>query len=434
MRTRDQLAPVGRRTSGRSRSSSPRRPSRPRVNVRRRPRVVDRERRARRRLAGGSGSGSLHGSVVGWGWLTPRAELHWMVADGLPDPTSPGSATRSSPGTPSGARGDVATTPRRRDATVRPSPRRLGRRRLAARPRYLTDRGWTPADDVLTQYHQPLDLRPRPAARAGGLPASGPLRGPEDIPARVEVHRAAFAPSRMTVEKYEIAGPPGPLRVRARRRRRGARRLVRRVRDGLAGPGRPGRRVRARRRPSGPPAPRTRPGRRCATGFGCMRAAGMRDAIVFSLRTNAASEALYRAAGLHEPALHRPLHEAARRASTPAPPTIGAMTSEPRGDPHRARLDGRDGGPGRRAVRRLDPAGRPELPDLRPAVPAAVHPGPRAGQAGRGRDERRARPARAGRRRRRSRRRPPRWPTARTTTSSRSTSTRPAPAPRRTRT
>ena len=30
------------------------------------------------------------------------------------------------------------------------------------------------------------------------------MAGDDDIPARVEVHRAAFAPSRMTVEKYAI--------------------------------------------------------------------------------------------------------------------------------------------------------------------------------------------------------------------------------------
>ena len=30
------------------------------------------------------------------------------------------------------------------------------------------------------------------------------MRGPQDIERRVAVHRAAFAPSRMTVEKYEL--------------------------------------------------------------------------------------------------------------------------------------------------------------------------------------------------------------------------------------
>ena len=56
-------------------------------------------------------------------------------------------------------------------------------------------------------------------------------------------------------------------------------------------------------------------------------------------------------------------------------------------------------GPGRRAVRRLDPAGRPQLPDLRPADAAALPARAGADQARRGRDERRARPARPRRRR-----------------------------------
>ncbi len=40
-------------------------------------------------------------------------------------------------------------------------------------------------------------------------------------------------------------------------------------------------------------------------GLRLMRDAGLRDALVFSLRTNTASEALYRSAGFHEVALHR---------------------------------------------------------------------------------------------------------------------------------
>jgi L-amino acid N-acyltransferase YncA len=40
-------------------------------------------------------------------------------------------------------------------------------------------------------------------------------------------------------------------------------------------------------------------------GLRLMRAAGVRDAIVFSLRSNAASEALYRSAGFRELAVHR---------------------------------------------------------------------------------------------------------------------------------
>ena len=99
-------------------------------------------------------------------------------------------------------------------------------------------------------------------------------------------------------------------------------------------------------------------------------------------------------------------------------------------DAHRARLDGRDGRPGRRSLRRIDPARGPQLPDLRPALPAPVPARPRAGQAGGGRDQRRAGPARSGRRATPSPPPPPRSPTATTTTSSRSTSIRPGPARR----
>ncbi len=92
----------------------------------------------------------------------------------------------------------------------------------------------------------------------------------------------------------------------------------------------------------------------------------------------------------------------------------GARRGRRPGHPDRARLDGRDGRPCGGPLRRLDPAGRPELPDLRPADAACLHPGPGPDQAGRRRGQRRAGPARPGccRRnrgcRRRGRRGPPR--------------------------
>ena len=100
----------------------------------------------------------------------------------------------------------------------------------------------------------------------------------------------------------------------------------------------------------------------------------------------------------------------------------------PAGDPDRAGLHGRDGGPGRRPVRRVDPARGPQLPDLGPADAAPVPARPRAGQAGGGRDEPgpsacSTRPTGRGDRGRRPRGRR----AARTTASSRSTSTRRAP-------
>jgi mycothiol synthase len=56
----------------------------------------------------------------------------------------------------------------------------------------------------LSQWQRRVDEGP--ALPVPGLPDGygvRSLRGPEDIPARVETHRAAFAPSRLTVEKYE---------------------------------------------------------------------------------------------------------------------------------------------------------------------------------------------------------------------------------------
>ena len=104
-----------------------------------------------------------------------------------------------------------------------------------------------------------------------------------------------------------------------------------------------------------------------------------------------------------------------------------------RGDPrhpHRAGLHGRDGGPGGRPLRRLHPARRPQLPDLRPADAAPLPARAGAGQARGRRDERRASdcstpPKAAGDRRRRARRRR----AAATTSTSRSTSTRRVRAP-----
>ncbi|MEO5941043.1 MAG: GNAT family N-acetyltransferase, partial [Candidatus Limnocylindrales bacterium] len=167
----------------------------------------------------------------------------------------------------------------------------------------LIELGWTPTEVVLTQFVQALDLDLDPPRVPDGY-ALRSLRGPEDIPARVEVHRAAFAPSKMTVEKHAVAAaqdhyafdrdivleaadgtfaafaicwadPLGsigefePVGVHPDHQRRGLGRVI--MRHGLR----------------------------------LMRAAGLRDALVFSLRSNAASEALYRSAGFHELALHR---------------------------------------------------------------------------------------------------------------------------------
>jgi len=70
----------------------------------------------------------------------------------------------------------------------------------------LVDLGFSPADRRLSQFQwRPADDRrapiPEPALPAGYR--IRPVKGPDEVPARVELHRAAFPPSRLNVAKYE---------------------------------------------------------------------------------------------------------------------------------------------------------------------------------------------------------------------------------------
>jgi ribosomal protein S18 acetylase RimI-like enzyme len=271
---------------------------------------------------------SIGGDPVGWGWFSPPASLDWFVGPGLGADEEAairdeildwhaeraravaGEATSAAP-----VLLDVWAADGWREATI------------------LPERGWTPTEVVLTQYVQPLDVDLDPPRVPEGYVLRS-LRGPADIPARVDVHRAAFAPSRMTVEKYTIAvaqdhyafehdivleaadgsfaaaaicwaDPAGsigefePVGTHPDHQRRGLGRVI--MRHGLR----------------------------------LMRAAGLRDAIVFSLRSNAPSEALYRSAGFREVALHRrftqPLEGDARSGSRAArrPRPAGRLQSRP---------------------------------------------------------------------------------------------------------
>ena len=104
-------------------------------------------------------------------------------------------------------------------------------------------------------------------------------------------------------------------------------------------------------------------------------------------------------------------------------------TGGERGFPERARQPGRAAGPGRRAVGRADPARGRELSDQRAAHAAGVHPCARPDQVG-GRDHRISTSTPSTPSAPRPSRRPrSKSPTAGTTRSSRSTCSRPAPAP-----
>ena len=246
----------------------------------------------------------IRGELIAWGWFKPPADLDWFLADGLPEDDRGAIIDELFAWHADVARAALAAVGPA-DPPADDVPRRLGTWVGDGWPQAvdLAARGWTPGELVLSQYHQPLDLDLDPPRVPDGY-VLRTMRGPEDIPARVEVHRAAFAPSKMTVEKYEIlihqahyafdrdvvveapdgafaafamcwADPVGsvgefePVGVHPDHQRRGLGRAV--MRHGLR----------------------------------LLREAGLRDAIVFSLLRNTASEALYRSAGFEAIARYR---------------------------------------------------------------------------------------------------------------------------------
>jgi ribosomal protein S18 acetylase RimI-like enzyme len=234
---------------------------------------------------------SIGGDPVGWGWFKPPGELDWFVRPGIP----------------------TAEEDRIRDEILDWG---VERARFASAPRIevwgadgwreadrLIARGWTATGEALTQFLQPLDREiERPTVPPGYRVRT--LTGPAEIAARVDVHRAAFAPSRMTVEKYAICVDQDHYAF--------DRDVVVEAPDGSfaaftmcwfdpvgsIGEFEPvGTHPDHRRRGLGRAAN--------VHGLRILQAAGARDALVFSLRSNAASEALYRSVGFREIAIHR---------------------------------------------------------------------------------------------------------------------------------
>jgi ribosomal protein S18 acetylase RimI-like enzyme len=234
---------------------------------------------------------SIGGDPVGWGWFKPPGDLDWFVRPGSSDADE------------DGIRDEILDWGIERARTAAaPMLEVWGADgwREAAR---LVDRGWTATGEALTQFLQPLDREiERPTVPPGYRVRT--MTGPDEIAARVEVHRAAFAPSRMTVEKYAICVEQDHYAFE--------RDVVVEAPDGsfaaftmcwLDPIGSIG-----EFEPVG-----THPGHqrrglgRAANlhGLRILQAAGARDVLVFSLRSNAASEALYRSVGFREIAIHR---------------------------------------------------------------------------------------------------------------------------------
>ena len=234
---------------------------------------------------------SIGGDPVGWGWFKPPGDLDWFVRPGL---------AAADEGR---VRDDILDwgIARARSAKV-PLLEAWGADGWSDAA-HLDARGWTPTAEMLTQYLQPLDREiERPTVPPGYRVRT--VSGAAEIPARVEVHRAAFAPSKMTVEKYAICIAQDHYAF--------DRDVVVEAPDGsfaaftmcwLDPVGSIG-----EFEPVGTHPDHQRMGLGRAAnlhGLRLLREGGARDALVFSLRSNAASEGLYQSVGFREIAVHR---------------------------------------------------------------------------------------------------------------------------------
>jgi ribosomal protein S18 acetylase RimI-like enzyme len=237
------------------------------------------------------------GRTVGWGWVKPPSDVDWFVAADVDEADERSVRAEI-------IRWAVEALALEAAGPDAPPPK------IEAwgadgwlESDLLTGLGFEPTDTTLTQYFRPLrgDL-PEPAVPAGY--AIRAMAGPEEIAARVEVHRAAFAPSRMTVEKYELlvalddyayerdvvaVAPDGRFAAFTMCW------LDRRAEIGEFEP--VGTHPDHQRRGLG----------KAVNAFGLrrLREAGAREAIVFSVASNAASEALYQSVGFRPIAVHR---------------------------------------------------------------------------------------------------------------------------------
>ena len=130
--------------------------------------------------------------TIAWGWFTPPGSVEVFAAPGLPADRD--LAIRDEILEWAVARVRAEDTPTESIQIWAAD----GSREQS----FLLDRGFVATDETLTQFFRELADELAPPL----LPPEYRVRtveGPGEIGARVEVHRAAFAPSKMTEEKYE---------------------------------------------------------------------------------------------------------------------------------------------------------------------------------------------------------------------------------------
>jgi ribosomal protein S18 acetylase RimI-like enzyme len=243
------------------------------------------------------------GGLIAWGWFNPPGGLDWFVGDGLRADEERMVRTEILEWLADRAR--AVRPAEAADAGDGDGPIELetwAGEGWSEEP-ILRERGWRPTETTLSQYVQPLDVELDPPRVPDGYSLRH-LRGPAEFAARVEAHRAAFAPSKLTVEKYALL--PGlahyrvehDLVVEAADGSIAAFAICWLDRDGSIGEFEPvGTHPDHQRRGLGRAIMRG--------GLRLMREAGLRDAVVFSLAANTASETLYRSAGFERVAVHR---------------------------------------------------------------------------------------------------------------------------------
>lgn len=240
-------------------------------------------------------------AAVAWGWFSPPSGLEWFVLPGLEEADEHG--LRRAILDWGIERAAAFAAPSANGTSVDPVALEVWAADGWREAELLLGLGFKPTGRTLTQYFQSLDRDPPEPVAAPGYTLRT-LAGADEIPARVEVHRSAFAPSKMTVEKYEIlVGLPGyrydlDVLVEAPDGSFAAFAMCWLDREAALG----------YLEPVGTHQDHRRLGlAKAVTAFGLrrLREEGARDAMVYADTPNAASNALYRSVGFSPIAVHR---------------------------------------------------------------------------------------------------------------------------------